>query len=79
MPGGHGQNFFVLKDVYKHLYDRGVRYAGPLPDEVQMALDYEAAMLTRSDKDSEVRKLLDYFRTDAAREAFARTGVDVTV
>lgn len=59
--------------------DRGVRYAGPLPDAVQMALDYEAAMLSRSAKTAEVRRLLDYLGTDAAREAFARTGVDVTV
>ena len=59
--------------------DRGVRYAGPLPDAVQMALDYEAAMLTRSDRATEVRTLLDYLATDDAREAFARTGVDVRV
>jgi molybdate transport system substrate-binding protein len=57
--------------------DRGVRYAGPLPDEAQMALDYEAAMLSRSEKVAAVRRLLDYFATGAAREAFARAGVDV--
>jgi UTP--glucose-1-phosphate uridylyltransferase len=46
MPGGHGQNFFVLKEVYKKLYERGVRYAylgnvdnlGFTPDPVSLAL-----------------------------------------
>jgi molybdate transport system substrate-binding protein len=57
--------------------DRGVRYAGPVPDEAQMALDYEAAMLTRSDRTADVRTLLDYLAGEAARDAFARTGVDV--
>ena len=26
MPGGHGQNFYVLKDIYKKLLNRGIRY-----------------------------------------------------
>jgi UTP--glucose-1-phosphate uridylyltransferase len=46
MPGGHGQNFYVLKDVYKNLYDRGIRYAylgnvdnlGFTPDPVSLAI-----------------------------------------
>ncbi len=46
MPGGHGQNFFVLKEVYKELYARGVRYAylgnvdnlGFTPNPVSLAL-----------------------------------------
>jgi molybdate transport system substrate-binding protein len=56
--------------------DRGVAYAGPLPDEIQMALDYEAAMLTRCDKAPEVRRLFDFLATPGARESFARTGVE---
>jgi len=57
--------------------DRGVTYAGPLPDEVQMALAYEAAMLARCDRRSYVQKLFDYLATPAARAAFAKTGVEV--
>ncbi|MDA0653226.1 MAG: substrate-binding domain-containing protein, partial [Proteobacteria bacterium] len=30
--------------------DRGITYAGPLPDEIQMALEYQAAMLSGCDK-----------------------------
>ncbi|MBN2739108.1 MAG: UTP--glucose-1-phosphate uridylyltransferase [Spirochaetales bacterium] len=26
MPGGHGQNFIVLKEVYQKLYNQGIRY-----------------------------------------------------
>ena len=26
MPGGHGQNFIVLKDIYRELYDEGKRF-----------------------------------------------------
>ncbi|MBN1797599.1 MAG: UTP--glucose-1-phosphate uridylyltransferase [Spirochaetales bacterium] len=46
MPGGHGQNFFVLKNVYENLYNSGIRYAylgnvdnlGFTPDPLSLAL-----------------------------------------
>ena len=46
MPGGHGQNFFVLKKIYQDLYARGIRYAylgnvdnlGFTPDPISLAL-----------------------------------------
>lgn len=46
MPGGHGQNFYVLKDIYRDLYNRGIRYAylgnvdnlGFTPEPVSLAL-----------------------------------------
>lgn len=56
--------------------DRGVAYAGPLPDEVQMSHDYVAATLARTDRAEDARRLFDYLETDEARAAFARTGVD---
>ncbi|MBT5457385.1 MAG: substrate-binding domain-containing protein [Rhodospirillaceae bacterium] len=59
---------------YRH---RGVSYAGPLPDDIQMALDYEAAMLTRSDQSDACHRLFEYFRTKGARAAFATTGVEI--
>jgi UDP-N-acetylglucosamine pyrophosphorylase len=45
LPGGHGQNFAVLKDVYRRLYDAGKRFIylgnvdnlGFLPDPVEVA------------------------------------------
>jgi molybdate transport system substrate-binding protein len=54
----------------------GVAYVGPLPDAVQMAAVYEAAMLTRSDRAEAARRLMDFLRTDTARRAFAETGVE---
>jgi len=45
LPGGHGQNFSVLKEVYQRLYDSGKRFVylgnvdnlGFLPDPVEVA------------------------------------------
>ena len=45
LPGGHGQNFSVLRDVYRRLYDGGKRFVylgnvdnlGFLPDPVEVA------------------------------------------
>jgi UDP-N-acetylglucosamine pyrophosphorylase len=45
LPGGHGQNFWVLKDVYRRLRESGKRFAylgnvdnlGFLPDPVEIA------------------------------------------
>lgn len=57
--------------------DRGITYAGPLPDEIQMALSYEAAMLTRCESPDEVARLFEFLATPEARAAFAATGVTV--
>ena len=46
LPGGHGQNFLVLKDVYRHLYESGKRFVylgnvdniGFTPDPVGLAI-----------------------------------------
>lgn len=46
LPGGHGQNFFVLRDVYRELYKNGKRFIslgnvdnlGYTPDPVSLAL-----------------------------------------
>jgi molybdate transport system substrate-binding protein len=56
--------------------DRGVTYAGPLPDEIQMALEYQAAMLSGCDKLDTCRQLFEFLATNAARAAFATTGVE---
>jgi len=55
--------------------DRGVRYAGPLPDGMQMALDYEAAMLTGCQKGDVVNELFTFLKSGEARSLFAQTGV----
>jgi molybdate transport system substrate-binding protein len=57
--------------------DRGVSYAGPVPDEIQMALEYQAAMLIGCDVVSDVEKLFGYLGSSAARSAFAKTGVEI--
>jgi molybdate transport system substrate-binding protein len=57
--------------------EKGVAWAGPLPEEIQMINRYVAAKLTRSDKTAEAKALMDYLATDAARAAFAATGVEI--
>lgn len=46
LPGGHGQNFYVLREVYRTLYDQGKRFVslgnvdnlGYTPDPVSLAI-----------------------------------------
>jgi UDP-N-acetylglucosamine pyrophosphorylase len=46
LPGGHGQNFYILKDVYRRLYEQGKRFVylgnvdnlGFTPDPVSLAI-----------------------------------------
>ena len=57
--------------------EKGVAYAGPLPEEVQMKNDYAAAMLTRSERRGDAKALMAFLMTDQARAAFAETGVEI--
>lgn len=56
---------------------RGISWIGDVPDEIQIALPYAAAMLTRTAQTDTARAFLAYLGTALAREAFARTGVRV--
>ena len=52
LPGGHGQNFQVLKEVYRKLYDEGMRfvYLGNV-DNIGFNIDFaEVAVLALSGK-----------------------------
>ena len=56
--------------------DRGIEYAGPVPEEAQMRHVYMAAIMAGSAKTEAARALLDYLVSEQARAAFAATGVD---
>ena len=57
--------------------DRGVVYAGPLPEEAQMTHVYRAALLSSAvARADDVRQLFDFIATAPARSAFAETGVE---
>jgi molybdate transport system substrate-binding protein len=57
--------------------NRGVAYAGPLPEEAQMAHVYRAALLVRATgRADDARKFFEYLAMPAARAAFAETGVE---
>lgn len=57
--------------------DRGITYAGPLPDEIQMALEYQAATLAGSDQIDAIHQLFEFLTTTKGRASFAMTGVDI--
>ena len=57
--------------------DRGITYAGPLPDEIQMALEYQAAQLVSSDKVESVGQFFEFLISAKARTVFTKTGVEI--
>ena len=56
--------------------DRGVTYAGAVPDEIQIVLPYQAAMLTRTAATADARALLVYLAGPDARRHFRASGVE---
>jgi molybdate transport system substrate-binding protein len=56
--------------------DKGVAYAGAIPDEIQVVLPYSAAMLTRTQAPEQARALLDFLTTAEARRHFLVSGVE---
>ncbi len=72
-----GEIAFGVATEILYFRDRGVLYAGPLPEDAQMRHVYLAAILAGSPNGAAARALLDYLRTQDARAAFAETGVDL--
>jgi molybdate transport system substrate-binding protein len=56
--------------------DKGVAYAGAIPDEVQVVLPYAAAMLVRTQAREAARALLAFLATPAVRQHFRASGVE---
>jgi molybdate transport system substrate-binding protein len=56
--------------------DKGVVYAGAIPDEVQVVLPYSAAVLTRTQAPEQTRALLAFLATAEARRHFIASGVE---
>jgi molybdate transport system substrate-binding protein len=52
-----------------------VRWIGELPDEIQIALPYAAAIVTGTPQADAARRFIAFLGTPTAREAFAKTGV----
>jgi len=55
---------------------KGVALAGTVPNEIQVVLPYQAAMLKRTAAGPECRKLLAFLATPAARKYFHDSGVE---
>jgi molybdate transport system substrate-binding protein len=56
--------------------DKGVTYAGAVPDEIQVVLPYQAAMLTHTAAGTDARALLAYLASPDARRHFRASGVE---
>lgn len=54
---------------------KGVAWAGPVPDEIQIVLPYSAAMLSRA-RQEPARRLLAFLTTQPARRHFLDSGVE---
>lgn len=59
----------------KAWHDKGVAWAGPIPDEIQIVLPYSAAMLTSAPAEPS-KKLLTYLATPTARQHFLKSGIE---
>lgn len=74
-PGDGEVGFGVATEIL-FFRDRGVDYAGPLPEEAQMRHVYRAVRLARSERIDDVRRLFEYLERPESRAAFAATGVE---
>ena len=55
---------------------KGVALAGVVPDEIQIVLPYQAAILKRTQAGDQARALLAFLATPAARKHFLESGVE---
>jgi molybdate transport system substrate-binding protein len=72
-PGAIG---FGPATEIKSWHGKGVAWGGAIPDEIQIALPYEAAMLTRTRAGEDARALLAFLATSEARQHFFASGVE---
>jgi molybdate transport system substrate-binding protein len=56
--------------------DKGVAWAGTIPDEIQIVLHYSAALLTRTHASEAARSLLAFVATTEGRRHFHDSGVE---
>jgi len=67
---------FGLLSEIKPYEMKGIRVVGPLPDALQSYINYEGIASDSSSLSNTARTFLRYIGTPAARQVFARTGVD---
>jgi molybdate transport system substrate-binding protein len=72
-PGAIG---FGPATEIKSWRDKGVAYAGAIPDEVQVVLPYSAALLTCTQAREQARALLAFLATADARRHFLASGIE---
>jgi molybdate transport system substrate-binding protein len=73
---GAGAIGFGPATEIKSWHDKGVAYAGAIPDEIQVVLPYSAAVLTRTQAPEQAHALLAFLTTAEARRHFLASGVE---
>jgi molybdate transport system substrate-binding protein len=72
---GNDIGFGLISEI-KPYEEKGVRFVGPLPPELQGYTNYEAVISTRSSAADPARAFIRFLTTPAAKEVLSRTGVD---
>ena len=74
--GGGREIAFAPMTEIKMFGDRGVRFAGPLPDGLQNRTAYAAGLLSGANGEAGGRRLLAFLGAAASRRAMAEAGVE---
>jgi molybdate transport system substrate-binding protein len=72
---GNDIGFGLISEI-KPYEEKGVRFVGPLPPNLQNYTNYEAVISTRSSVGDEGREFIRFLTTPAAKEVLTKTGVD---
>ena len=72
---GNEIGFGAITEI-KHYENKGLRFVGPLPAEVQNYTSYEAVLMTGSTSADATKAVLRYLLTPAAKAAFVAGGVE---
>jgi len=77
LAGGKGVEIgFATIPEIRLAEDKGVKLVGPLPDQIQSATTYSAAVVSDAPEAEIAEKFVQYLDTPAARALFAAAGFD---
>jgi molybdate transport system substrate-binding protein len=75
--GGKGVEIgFATIPEIRPFEGKGVRFLGPLPEQIQSTIAYSAAVMTDADDAEVAREFIQYLDTPAAKAIFAAAGFD---
>lgn len=72
---GNDIGFGLISEI-KPYEEKGVRFVGPLPTDLQNYTNYEAVISTRSSAADAGREFIRFLTTPGAKQVLSKTGVD---